>query len=382
MKRFYAVIIASFVLLSAVVMNSCSGGGRTLTSATGTIYECLVVLNDEPLTQEQRNQLAQQTLYDNGSAYDEDINSLSALVRSVMEANMPALPQMEPYFTTSIVPHAAFDDLLKPTRNILIIDINPERYTTAKAKIRNDYWSTPQAVYTVQTPDADAFIAWWKTNGENVRKWFVDREIERQGRFLRGYTNLEARAKLQQRFYSDMYIPEDYMLLMDTAVVLDGRKVNFLWCCNNKGPMRRDLLVYGYDYTEADAFTPDKLNRMRDEVVAHFVSGSVEGSKMGTEYKVIPPVYSEITLSSPSDKDHPAIHVWAAEVRGLWKLIDGEAMGGPYVSLTRLDEINQQVITAETFLYASGQKKRNALRQAEAILYTLRLPQDLMLVDN
>ena len=46
-------------------------------------------------------------------------------------------------------------------------------------------------------------------------------------------------------------------------------------------------------------------------------------------------------------------------------------MGGPFVSLTRLDQVNAQVVTAETFLFAPGQKKRNALRQCEAILYSL-----------
>jgi hypothetical protein len=51
-------------------------------------------------------------------------------------------------------------------------------------------------------------------------------------------------------------------------------------------------------------------------------------------------------------------------------------MGGPYVSHTRLDQVNARVVTAETFLYAAGQKKRTALRQAEAILYTLQLPED------
>ena len=63
-------------------------------------------------------------------------------------------------------------------------------------------------------------------------------------------------------------------------------------------------------------------------------------------------------------------------MRGLWKIINGEAMGGPYVSHTRLDQINGRIVTAEAFLYGAGQKKRNALRQAEAILYTLSLPQD------
>ena len=64
------------------------------------------------------------------------------------------------------------------------------------------------------------------------------------------------------------------------------------------------------------------------------------------------------------------------ETRGLWKILDGEAMGGPFVSLTRLDQVNGRVVTAEAFLYAAGQKKRNALRQIEAILYSLKMPNE------
>jgi hypothetical protein len=63
-------------------------------------------------------------------------------------------------------------------------------------------------------------------------------------------------------------------------------------------------------------------------------------------------------------------------------LYAGEAMGGPYVSHTRVDEINQRVISAEVFIYASGQKKRNALRQAEAILYTMELPQEVNQIED
>jgi hypothetical protein len=38
--------------------------------------------------------------------------------------------------------------------------------------------------------------------------------------------------------------------------------------------------------------------------------------------------------------------------------------------------VNGRVVTSETFLFAAGQKKRTALRQAEAILYTLQFPED------
>lgn len=348
------------LLLSAVliVCTSCrQTTGHTLTSATGSIYECLVVMPSEALTQDERDMLQDKSLYNNGSAYDEPIATTYDLVRATMAADMPCLPQMEPYFSLTQVAPAVFDDFLKPTRNILIIDINPDKYTAVKAKYSVDYWSHPQAVYRIQSPDQTSFITYWMNHGADIREWFVRQELQRQAAFYRASTNKSARAALQQSMGCDMLIPEDYMLIMDTT--------DFIWCCNNKGPMRRDLVIYSYPYTDARQMTTQALTLKRDEVMACYVSASTEGSYMGTEYNVFPPQTRTVTALKPTSE------FYAYETRGLWKIINGESMGGPYVSLTRVDTVHHQIITAETFLYASGQKKRNALRQAEAILYTL-----------
>ena len=299
-----------------------------------------------------------------GSAYAEDIATTYDMVKAVMAADMPCLPQMEPYFKLTHVAPAAFDDFLKPTRNILIVDIDPNRYTQTKAKYSIDYWSHPQAVYRIQVPDDEAFIAYWNAHGEEVRDWFINQEIERQKRFYRASTNKDARAVLQKRIGIDMWIPEDYMLIQDTT--LNDKTVNIIWCCNNKGPMRRDIVVYSYPYTDVNTFTPEFLNAKRDEVLGKLITASVPGSYMGTEYKVFPP-QMRVIQADP----------YKAEVRGLWKIYNGEALGGPYVSHTCVDEVNHRVITAEVYVMAPGQKKRNALRQAEAILYTMVLPQQM-----
>lgn len=372
-----------FALLSLVfVLTACGGStGRTLTSATGTIYECLVVIPGQALSQPSLNAIAQSgAVAATGSAYAEPIATDYDLVKATMSADMPCMPQMEPYFVLTQVPPAAFDDYLKPTRNILIIDINPDKYTQTQAKVSVDVWSHPQAVYRIQTPTSEEFVAYWLAHGEQVRQWFVRRELLRQTAFYRGSTNKDARAALKAHYGCDMLVPEDYMLLMDTALQVGSGEsacsVRLLWCCNNKGPMRRDLVVYTYPYTDDNTFTPDYLNQRRDEVLSQVITASVPGSYMGTEYKVFPPRYRTVSSLTPR-KDEG---FYAAEVRGLWKIKDGEAMGGPYVSLTRLDQVRGNVITAETFLFAPGQKKRNALRQAEAILYTLQLPQDTISV--
>ena len=57
---------------------------RTLTSATGSIYECLVVMNDVPLTQDQLNEVAKLSLVNEASGYTKPIASLYDLVEAVM----------------------------------------------------------------------------------------------------------------------------------------------------------------------------------------------------------------------------------------------------------------------------------------------------------
>lgn len=371
------LLAAAIILFVSCGKSKSNNNGRILTSATGSIYECLVVMNDQALTQDQLNEIAKHKLVNEASGYTKPIASLYDLVEAIMAADMPCMPQVEPYFRLTHVSTAQFDDMFKPTRNILFVDINPQKYTQLKAKVSNDYWSTPQAIYRIQSPSEEEFINYWLANGTAVREWFVNQEIKRQTKFYRASTNKDARAILQQQGY-DMLIPEDYIVIMDTTLggattyslrrpTAVASEVRLLWCCNNKGPMRRDLIIYSYPYTDANTFTLAYLNQKRDEVLSRVVKGSVEGAFMGTEYKVMPPQMRTVMVNDSTS---------ATEVRGLWKILNGEAMGGPYVSLTRLDQVNGRVVTAEAFLYAAGQKKRTALRQAEAILYTLQLPED------
>ena len=63
-------------------------------------------------------------------------------------------------------------------------------------------------------------------------------------------------------------------------------------------------------------------------------------------------------------------------MRGLWKMV-GDLMGGPFVSIARVDEANGRIVVAEGFVYAPETKKRNFIRKLEAALYTLRLSDEI-----
>ena len=322
-----------FLALAALCMLGCGKNERLLTSATGSIYECLIV----------------------------SPNAVKAPLCEVMEADMYGLPQMEATFTVTHVTNAQFDDFLKSTRNILFIDINPNKYTFVKVLKSRDVWSKPQAMIRIQAPSDEALLDYWSANGESLREWFVREELARQILFYRANTNKGARAYLNEQGY-DLLIPEDFITV---------QKGDVLWCCNNKGPMRKDIVVYSYPYTAQEQFSCDSIVAMRNAILGQLVSAQVEGSYMGTEYKHFPPVTRQV----PALRDSVG-GFYAMETRGLWKIYNGEAMGGPFVSLTRLDQVNGRVVTAEVFLFAAGQKKRNAMRQLEAILYTLQMPNE------
>lgn len=327
-----------FLLAVALLFTACNTSDRVKVSATGSIYEVLIV----------------------------SPNSVMPTVRHTMGEDMPFLPQPEPYFKPSTVTPADFDHILAPSRNILFIDIDSIRYSAVKSKILRDQWSTPQSVYRVQTPNAQAFHEYWSEYGTQVREWFVREEIRRQLSFYEASTNHDLRNRIKKHFACDLWVTNDYMLLMDTTIsmpisgILDSASTTFLWMCNNKGSLRRDMVMFSFPYTDDSTFTLSYLNAQRDALLGTFISGQVQGSHMGTEYKVMPPESRILDVDS----------TYTYEIRGLWKMLDGEAMGGPFVSHTWLDPYNARVVTALVYVFAPGQKKRNPLRQAEAILYS------------
>lgn len=336
-SKVYTLNMTGTVLMAMLVffVSGCGQTGRTLPSATGSIYEIVVVA-------------------------DEDVYRSS--VQPMMAADMPCLPQMEPYFHLTHVTPKLFDDFLKSARNVLMVETGGS--DSVRACYSRNRWSKPQAVCRITAQDKEAFDEWWRQHGGQIRDWFVREELARATRFLRGSTNKDAREALADRLDCDMLVPEDYTLIKDTA--------DLIWCCNDKGSVRRDLVVYRYPYTDQEQFAQSSLSAKRDEVMGRLVSASVPGSYMGTEYNIFPPQMRSIRSLSADDDGS----FYAYEIRGLWRIFNGEAMGGPYVSHTRLDPVNGQIVTAEVFVYAAGQNKRNTLRQAESILYTLRLPHE------
>ena len=315
-------------LLAVVLSAGCTSKERLLPTVTGSSYEVLVVM-------------------DNASWQ----SAAGDTVRKYLEADMPCLPQIEPMLSVSRTPWKEFSDILKPVRNIVLADIDGEKYTQVKVRYLHDRWAHPQAVVHIQAPNAADFAEAYSQAARHITQFFVDCELERQHDFYKShFTNAAAYKRLQSKFGINMHIPNDLAASTDTT--------DFFWITDTKGRVRRDIMVYTLPYTSTDDLTLESLMHKRDSICRLYIHGRDDSSYVATEWRHIPPILTPITVDS----------AYCAEVRGLWRMEHGDSMGGPFVMNARITPDGKKIIVAEGFCYGPGQKKRNPLRQLEAVI--------------
>ncbi len=61
------------------------------------------------------------------------------------------------------------------------------------------------------------------------------------------------------------------------------------------------------------------------------------------------------------------------EMRGFWD-VEGDFMGGPFVSYTTIDEGRNRVVTLDTYVFSPKHPKRNYVRETEHLLHLIRFP--------
>ena len=318
-----------FALSVGALFASCTGA-PTLPTSTGAAGEILMVINEDVFKSNVGDSIVQ-----------------------ILNHDVPCMPQSEPMFNISRTNFEGFTSIIKPARNIILIDAG-RAYSSVKIKTEEDKWGKPQAILTIQGPTtqevADA-IGKYKVQIANS---FVKAERDRAIKHHQRYTEKEMVKKVEEHMGFYMAVPRN--------MVRCKKAENFMWISNNAGNMNRNIVLYSYPYTEADAFTRAKLLQKRDSVMKLHIPGPVENSYMTTEYRFEPPIWEETAIANKQ---------YAIRIQGMWR-VEGEYMGGPFVSISCLDQKNQRIITAEAFIYAPNQYKRNAMRQLEAALYTIK----------
>ena len=329
--RYKILAILAVVLLATA---SCTRRGHRrgslLTpSSSGNPYEVMVVADD--------------------SVWNGYVGSS---IQRVLDALLRGLPQDEEMFHRSHISHSHYDKITNLFRNIILINIDKE-HTVPKIRLERDVHSTPQLIIKITGPNQREVSMHITEHTKAIQDLITVEEINRQAYDLYYSHNIKFEKKVKEKFGCTMYIPTDI------KKIIEGE--DFIWATNGTVTGIQNIVIYSLPYVSERMFTKRPYMALRDTIMKRNLPGEQPGMYMETNHDFV------WTKNIRVQGD------FAFEARGLWQM-HNDAMGGPFVSHSRVDTINNRVIVVEGFVYAPEKMKRTMLRRLEAALYTLELP--------
>ena len=323
------LLLALFIPIS---FTSCDIKSSGLKPSTGKTNELLVVTNSKA-----------------------DWNSLMGNeIKQFFGQDQLGLPQPESMFSMAQVSEPGFSEMFKTHHNIFIVDVNPE-YDEPILETRKDLWASPQRVIKLTVPTEDQFYTEFAENKEAFLEFFNANERRRVSLAFDAIEDHSFRNNLIDNFDISMRFPKSFYVASQTE--------NFIWLRREAERFSQSVFVFVYPYNEMTAFDPIEIVRVQDSVTKKHIPGPSEGSFMKISM-FEPPVTKQIEFNG----------AFAVEMRGLWE-VEGDFMGGPFLSYTTVDERYNRVVTIVGYVYNPSWEKNDLLRQVEAILHTYKYPE-------
>lgn len=276
-------------------------------------------------------------------------------LRRVFAAPVPYLNQTEPHFDIQRVTPRGFTKLVVAHRNILktLVDGDLEQ---ASAAVQYDVTARPQLVVTLQGPSNASLAAYVGEHGDELLQVFESAERDRAVEFNRVFGEAKVAAVIAERFGAEMAVPKGY--------VLAANEPDFVWARYEYPTASQGFFVYSYPYEGPQSLSPEALLAARNRFAAR-IPGPADGSYMTTS-TAFEPDFRMFRLEG---------RLWC-EMRGFWD-VEGDFMGGPYVSYTTVDTETGRVFTLDGYVYApdlNKPRKRNFVRGIEHLLYGIEFP--------
>ncbi len=323
-------IIYSLLLL-LLILHSCDADRKPLLpNVSGKSGEIMVVMN-EPLWN----------------------SEVGTVIFDSLTKTMPATPQPEPIFDIFQIPFSGFTKSTQSHRNIIFVEVS-DKYSKAEYATQKNRYAKPQLIVSLKAPDKQQMKELFNKNAAKIIQTFKHMERKRYLQYFKNNLKAEVVDKLKNNHQVKLTIPDGYYVNIN--------KKDFIWIWHEDPKTLKGIFVYHYPYLDSSMFSRKSLIQTRNHYLKKYVPGRVEESYMITE-DLYPPVYEPFTYKGN----------YYVEIRGLWKIKNGDFMGGPFISLTTLDEKRNRIVTAEGYVYAPQMDKKNMIRQLEAMIYSLEI---------
>ena len=325
---FISLLTVAFII---IFLSSCNYEKPAIPNSTGKTSEMLVVTNNKAQWNTQ----------------------LGDTIKDFFGQLCVGLPQPEPLFSMVNIPEEAFIDMYHKHRNIFIVDID-KKSKEAWIETKKNLWAIPQRVIKITAPDKDSFYKIFDENKNVFLELFNRVERRRINNAYRSITVTKIKNKLNKTFGITLTLPGGFKIAKAAP--------DFMWLRKETQKESQGIMVYSYDYKDESSFELKKIIAKRNFFTKKFIPGPTQNSYMCVSKEVIYPEAKEINF----------LKNYAVEVRGLWR-VEGDFMGGPFLSYTFVNENINKIITIDAYVYAPRTIKRDLLRQLEAICYTMEI---------
>ncbi len=297
---------------------------RILPPSSGTHSELLVVMPDE--------------LWE---------GKTGEIFREYYLADQEGLPQSEPYFDVTRVEPNEANGLLKKSKSIFWVQLSDTSFT----RMEKDLWARPQRIVRITAPTDLAAAKSVKASAHNFIQEFR----------LHDMANIQNRLKKSAYAYTHENLKDlgikDMLLHKGFDPTLDKPHLKMFRTQTLK--TLQYVIVSSRPMTDGLVSVEDVIAH-RDSIGKNYFEGSYDDSYMTTEM-LIPPAIAPTEIGG----------MYALETRGLWRM-EGDFMGGPFLSYSIYDEKNNQILTVESLLYGPQAKKRNVVLEMEAMMRSIR----------
>lgn len=275
-----------------------------------------------------------------------------ATVRAALESPVDFLDPAENKFKLFFVQKGNLSRQLQMNRNLLMFEIG-EDCEKAEVDYIEDMYAHPQIVVKVKAHDPDEAARLVADNADAIYRRIELAEINRNVLACYRYELKDITAKIEAFAGGSPRIP-------NTGYVVAAQAPGFIWLNNATTYVTSGVIVTAYPATGENDLDPGELTRhLRQQINAN-VPGGPEGSYMDIVDSIFP-IVSDLRINGRSIK----------QIRSRWT-INGDTMGGPYVSHSFLTPDGKKVVTMMAFLFCQRYDNRTYFRKVESILYSFK----------
>ena len=257
------------------------------------------------------------------------------------------------------------DGLIQNIKNhncIFIIDLN-EQYEISSLipPTINNLWAKNQMVLDFKFKNENTAVNFFKNSKENIKQIVNDFYYSNITKKFSTKTDINSLVK--KKYNIHLTLPSNIKVNKSNGDITWLSRLTIEKDQNGKHEIQQGLIIYEYPYSRPSQFNLDHQIFFRDSIYKNHILGKKDSTFMESRKDELGNFSHNAVLNKNGE--------YIVEIAGLWRVVN-DKMGGPFVSISRLNPSKTKIITIEGYVYAPNFKKGDFIRELKAMIYSLK----------